>query len=77
MHAKTCALLADIMAMETENIDPELKLIEDACTYITLKEYPPSCTKDEKRSIRRKAEKLVVKDGEIFCKRQDKEVIKL
>lgn len=60
--------------MGEENIDPERRLIEDACAYVLSKEYPPNSDKNQKRSIRRKAEKLVVKDGEIFYKKQDKEV---
>jgi hypothetical protein len=42
--------------LEIENIDPEL---EDACSCLSNKRYPDHmCTKNEKRSIRRKAEKL-------------------
>ena len=55
--------------------DQEQKLIEDACTYSTTKQYPSRVmTKNEKRSIRRKAEKLVIKHGTIFYKKDGREV---
>ena len=56
-------------------VDLEQKLVEDACTYLSTKQYPSSVTtKNEKRSIRRKAEKLVIRKGVIFYKRHSKEV---
>ena len=54
---------------ESEMIDKEtdsdIKIIENAFQYITDKMYPLGSTKNEKRSIRRKAEKLVVMNGEL------------
>ena len=38
--------------------------------YITKSSYPPNATKNEKRVIRKKAEKLSVKDGEVFYKKK-------
>ena len=49
-----------------QQTDSDLKLIEHAFYYITEKKYPPECTKNNKRSIRRKAEKLNVVNGELF-----------
>ena len=50
----------------------ELKLVADAVLYnvITKSEYPSDSTRNEKRSIRRKAEKLLVRDGEIFYRKR-------
>ena len=56
-------------------IDPEQQLLENACYYRCNKQQYPArvTTKDQKRSIRRKAKKLVIKDGETFYKKQGKE----
>ena len=64
---------------EIENVDPDQQLLEDACSYLCSgKEYPAHVTtKNQKRSIRRKAEKLVIKDGEVFYKKQGKDVSSL
>ena len=51
--------------------DSDLKLVEHAFLYLTDKTYPPECTKNEKRSIRRKADKLVIVSGELFYKKKD------
>ena len=48
----------------------ELKLVADAVLYITKSEYPSDSTRNEKRSIRRKEEKLLVRDGEIFYRKR-------
>ena len=57
---------------EAENeTDSDLKLVENAYQYITDKTYPPGSTKNEKRSIRRKAEKLVVVKGELLYRKKD------
>ena len=54
-----------------EKKDSEILLIERACIYLTKGEYPPSVNKNEKRSIRRKAGKLCVIQGEIFYLHKD------
>ena len=58
---------------ESEMIDKEtdsdIKIIENAFQYITDKMYLLGSTKNEKRSIRRKAEKLVVMNGELYRKK--------
>ena len=51
--------------------DSDLKLVEHAFLYLTDKTYPSECTKNEKRSIRRKADKLVIVSGELFYKKKD------
>lgn len=57
--------------VEDQQTDSDLKLVEHAFYYITEKKYPPECTKNDKRSIRRKAEKLNVVNGELFYKKKD------
>ena len=46
-------------------------LVEHAFLYLSDKTYPPECTKNEKRSIRCKAEKLVIINGELFYKKKE------
>ena len=57
--------------IDDRETDSDLKLVEHAFLYLTDKTYPPGCTKNEKRSIRRKAEKLVIVSGELFYKKKD------
>ena len=47
-------------------IDDELALIENAFEYLTKKKYPPGCSNNHKRIIRRKSERLEEQNGEIF-----------
>ena len=54
-------------------MDPEIKLI-DACSYFLENNYPDGASKNEKRIIRRKAEKIVVKDGEVYFTKKKGEV---
>ena len=51
-------------------IDDELALIENAFEYLIKKKYPPGCIKNHKRIIRRKAERLEERNGEIFYKKR-------
>ena len=44
-------------------------LIEKAYVYLTEKRYPDDCEKNEKRIIRKKAQKFVVQDGELQYKK--------
>ena len=55
----------------TQDRDDEVALVEKAYFYLTEKRYPADCTKNEKRSIRRKSEKLVVKDGVLHHRTKD------
>ena len=54
--------------------DDEVALVEKAYFYLTEKRYPADCTKNEKRSTRRKSEKLVVKDGVLHYRKDGSEV---
>ena len=52
--------------LQINDVDDEVALIEKAFEYLTRKTYPPGCSKNDKRIIRRKAEKLEERNGEIF-----------
>ena len=61
--------------LNCSNQDPaEIRLIEAACNYLLEKKYPDDASKNEKRIIRRKAEKIVVQNGEIYFKKKKGEV---
>ena len=51
-------------------MESDCVLVEKAVNYITKSSYSPNATKNEKRVIRKKAEKLSVKDGEVFYKKK-------
>ena len=55
----------------TQDRDDKVALVEKAYFYLTEKRYPTDCTKNEKRSIRWKSEKLVVKDGVLYYRKKD------
>ena len=44
-------------------------LIEDTLLYVSEKKYPENCNPNRKRQIRKKAEKFVVVDGELYYKK--------
>ena len=41
-------------------------LLDDVYLYITTKSYPDGCSREKKRTIRRKAERFVIRDGQFF-----------
>ena len=47
-------------------------LIEEVYEYMTQRLYPLGCTERRKRTIRRKANKFVLKDGELYFKKKQK-----
>ena len=56
--------------LQKNEVYDELALIEKAFDYLTRKTYPPGCSKNDKRVIRRKAEKLEERNGEILYKKK-------
>ena len=44
----------------------KIELVEDAYTYLTNKTYPADVTKNEKSIIRKKAEKITIRNGEVY-----------
>ena len=51
---------------EREEKGSEVILIDRACAYVMSGEYPADANKNERRSIRRKAKKFCITDGEVF-----------
>ena len=49
--------------------EEEYDLFEAAMNYAREKVYPKNCTINQKRIIRKKAAKLLLKDGEVFSKK--------
>ena len=41
-------------------------LIEETVTYISEKRYPDGCSNNKKRQIRKKSEKFVLKNEELY-----------
>ena len=50
----------------------DLQLLEEAYVYLTEKKYPSGCSDIRKRVIRKKSQKFMVKDGELYYKQQKK-----
>ena len=48
---------------QVESVDVELLLAEKAFIYLSENSYPINCTKNEKRSIRRRSERLRLCNG--------------
>ena len=60
---------------ETQNDEEnDVVLVEKAYLYLTDGSYPEGATKNDKRSIRRKAGRLNIRDGELYYKRGEVEV---
>ena len=58
-----------IMFSESESEDD---LIEQAYDYKVNGKYPEGCTLNNKRSIRRKADKIVLQNGDVCMKKKTK-----
>ncbi|KAL5500624.1 hypothetical protein EMCRGX_G012215 [Ephydatia muelleri] len=56
--------------MSEAGTDDEGDTLELAYSYEVNGKYPPGCDVNKKRSIRRKAEKIIVKNGEAWTKRK-------
>ena len=56
---------------ETQNDEEnDVVLVEKAYLYLTDGSYPEGATKNDKRSIRRKAGRLNIRDGELYYKKR-------
>ena len=60
---------------KTDNEITEMKLVEQAFIYVTRRKYPLGCSKNEKRSIRSKAERLKTRDGDLLYKKKDRNMV--
>ena len=59
-----------VFKMSEAGTDDEGDTLELAYSYKVNGKYPPGCDVNKKRSIRRKAEKIVLKNGEAWTKRK-------
>ena len=63
--------------MDHESADErDVDLVEQAYRYLTDKTYPNGATENRKRAIRNKAKRFIIKDGELFYKKKQKEKVK-
>ena len=60
------------MATPEDEVERDMQLLDEAYMYLTDKKYPPGCSDTRKRVIRRKAQRFVVDNGELFYKQQKK-----
>ena len=54
----------------------DVDLVEEAYRYLTDKTYPNGTTENRKRAIRNKAKKFIIKDGELFYRKKQKEKVR-
>ena len=63
--------------LPSRTMDVETALVENAFLYVTTKKCPADCMKNKKRCIRRRAERLVKKQGVIFYRKKDGNEVQL
>ena len=51
-------------------------LVKEAYQYLMDKTYPNGMTENRKWAIRNKAKKFIIKDGELFYKKKQKEKVR-
>ena len=61
----------------TDEDEVKENLVEEAYQYLTRKSYPAGASEGQKRCIRRKAAKFVLKNGELFFKKMSKGKVRL
>ena len=76
-HCITCSFAGNVKMSSQDDSEADANLIEDACNYASTKSYPAGADKNRKRIIRRKAQRLAVKDGEVYYKKKKGEVCRL
>jgi hypothetical protein len=59
--------------MDASSGNEQDDLVQEAYIYLVEHRYPPNCSQQRKRTIRRKAEKFEVRDGELFIMKQKKQ----
>ena len=63
--------------MDHESADErDADLVEQAYRYLTERRYPNGATENRKRAIRNKAKRFIIKDGELFYKKKQKEKVR-
>lgn len=57
---------------DTEETGEAGDLVQEVYVYLTERRYPSNSTEARKRSIRRKAAKFSIRDGELYFKKKKK-----
>uniref|UniRef100_A0A1X7U401 Uncharacterized protein n=1 Tax=Amphimedon queenslandica TaxID=400682 RepID=A0A1X7U401_AMPQE len=60
-----------------ESKDDDADLVEEAATYLADKTYPDHCSANRKRQIKKRAEKFLLKDGELHYRNYRKRQIRV
>ena len=68
-------LRRDPLRMSHSDEDNDFDLVEEAYEYKINGNYPEGCTAYQKKSIRRKASKMILCGGEIFLTRKGGKVL--
>ena len=53
-----------------EVVQEVIAVVEKAFIYLTKNRYSADCSKNDKHSIKRKAERLVAQNGQLFYKKR-------
>ena len=56
--------------------EKEIELVEEAYVYLTSKKYPNGCSDNRKRIIRKKSQKFLIENGELFYKQKQKGMVR-
>ena len=64
--------MSNLVENDSEDVEGGRDLVQEAYVYLTEHRYPPGCISSWKRSIRKKAGKFVVREGEMFFKKKRK-----
>ena len=68
-------LRRDPLRMSHSDEYNDFDLVEEAYEYKINGNYPEGCTAYQKRSIRRKASKMILRGGEIFLARKERQKV--
>jgi len=63
---------SNVVENDSEDVEGGRDLVQEAYVYLTEHRYQPGCISSRKRSIRKKAGKFVVREGEMFFKKKRK-----
>ena len=58
--------MTDLLSDKTMEPRQEDDLVEDAAVYLVERKYPEGCSANRKRQIRKRAEKFVLNNGELY-----------
>ena len=66
-----------IMSDDCEGEEEDVQLLQDAVLYVTEKRYRDGSEKNWKRSVRRKANRFKIKNGELLYIKKDKKEVNI